>query len=124
MLTVGVLAGRSLAPIEIVPAEPFYDYQAKYHSDATKYTVEPSLPSGVSEAIRRQAFVVAGALGVRHLGRVDFMLDATGMAWLLEINTMPGFTDHSLLPMAAAHAGLNMTQLCERLVELALRDGK
>ncbi|MBL8758616.1 MAG: D-alanine--D-alanine ligase, partial [Phycisphaerae bacterium] len=62
------------------------------------------------------------ALGLRHIARADFMLDADGIPWLLEINTTPGFTDHSLVPKAAAHAGIPMPDLCARLADMALRD--
>jgi len=122
-LTVGLLDGRPLAPIEIRPAQGVYDYQAKYHRDDTRYDVSPALPAGVTERIQSQAAALASALGVRHLARVDFILDSAGVAWLLEINTMPGFTTHSLLPMAALHAGLPFAALCAKLVDLALRDG-
>jgi D-alanine-D-alanine ligase len=122
-LTVGLLDGRPLAPIEIRPAAGVYDYQAKYHRDDTRYDIAPALPAGVTERIQAQAAALAAALGVRHLARVDFILDPAGVAWLLEINTMPGFTTHSLLPMAALHAGLPFAALCAKLVDLALRDG-
>lgn len=122
-LTVGVLDGRALAPIEITPAGEVYDYEAKYLRDDTRYTVNPSLAWGVAERIARHAEVLALTIGVRHLCRVDFLLDPSGSAWMLEVNTLPGFTDHSLLPMAAAHAGLPMPRLVGRLVEWAMRDG-
>jgi D-alanine-D-alanine ligase len=121
-LTVGVLDGKPLAPIEIIPAVAFYDYAAKYTSDETKYVVAPALPAGVGEQISREAERLCREIGVRHLARVDFILDKPGKAWLLEVNTMPGFTSHSLLPMAAKHAGMSFADLCCGLVELALRD--
>ncbi len=122
-LTVGLLDGVALAPIEIKPQEKFYDYHAKYHSDDTRYEVEPSLPAGVRDAIRKSAERLFVAIGCRHLSRADFILDSSSKPWLLEINTMPGFTGHSLLPMAANHAGLDFRALTTRLVDLALRDG-
>jgi D-alanine-D-alanine ligase len=121
-LTVGVLDSQVLAPIEIIPAVAFYDYAAKYTSDDTKYQVAPNLPAGVTETIQQAAAKLCREVGVRHLARVDFILDKQGQAWLLEVNTMPGFTSHSLLPMAAKHAGLSFADLCARLVELAKRD--
>ncbi len=125
-LTVGVLDGQPLPPIEIVPKEAFYDYHAKYHSDETRYVVSPPLPPGVEASIRQRAVALCRELGVRHLARVDFLLDREGEAWLLEVNTLPGFTGHSLFPMAGADTtagpGLDMTALTSRLVELALRD--
>lgn len=122
-LTVGVLDGQPLPVVEIIPAEGIYDYQAKYARDDTRYVVAPPLPPHVSERLQRDAVALAQALGVRHIARADFRLDAQGQPWLLEINTMPGFTAHSLVPMAARHVGLDMPALCRRLVQCAWRDG-
>ncbi len=121
-LTVGLLDGRALPVIEIVPAEGLYDYEAKYTRDDTTYVVDPELPPGVAERIKEQTVRIARALGVRHIARTDFMLDSSGTAWFLEINTMPGFTDHSLVPKAARKIGLEMPELCSTLVRLAVRD--
>ncbi len=121
-LTVGLLDGEPLAPIEIKPETEFYDYEAKYLRDDTKYHVDPQLPDGVGAVIRKRAATLAHAMGIRHMCRVDFLLDASGTPWMLEVNTIPGFTTHSLLPMAAKHAGLSFGALCERLIDLALRD--
>jgi D-alanine-D-alanine ligase len=122
-LTVGMIDGKPLPIIHIAPADGPYDYEAKYTRDDTKYFVGPDLGAGVTELIQRDASTLAQALGVRHIARVDFILDGQGRHWLLEINTMPGFTSHSLVPMAAKHTGLEMPALCETLVDLALRDG-
>ncbi len=121
-LTVGLLDGAALAPIEIKPATEFYDYEAKYLRDDTQYMVDPSLPEGVKDRIRGWAEQLGKAMGLRHMSRVDFLLGADGRPWMLEVNTIPGFTSHSLLPKAAAHAGQSFERLCERLVEMALRD--
>jgi D-alanine-D-alanine ligase len=121
-LTVGVLDGVAMPAIEITPAIELYDYQAKYNRNDTRYQVAPALPVGVTERIQRQTESIAGAIGLRHVARADFMLDGTGTAWFLEINSMPGFTDHSLVPMAARHMGLEMPELCSRLVAMACRD--
>lgn len=121
-LTVGLVENRALPIIEIIPAAGLYDYQAKYDRDDTQYVLRPDLPAGVAETLQRRSEALAVAMNVRHVARVDFILDADGEAWLLEINTMPGFTTHSLLPMAARAEGLDMPRLCARLVELALRD--
>lgn len=121
-LTVGLLDRQPLAPIEIIPATEFYDYEAKYIRDDTRYVVAPELPRGVAGAIQHRARTLGVALGLRHMARVDFLLDSAGNAWMLEVNTIPGFTGHSLLPMGAKHAGLDFPALCERLIELALRD--
>jgi D-alanine-D-alanine ligase len=121
-ITVGLLDNEPLPLIEIRPAEGVYDYEAKYTRDDTQYELDPDLPPGVATTIREHSVALARELGARHLARVDFMLDADGIAWLLELNTIPGFTTHSLVPMAARRAGLDMTALCTRLVELAMRD--
>lgn len=123
-LTVGILDGSALPIIEIRPAQGVYDYQAKYTRDDTGYEIAPKLPPGMTATIQGYAARIATLLGVRHLCRVDFLLDGSANPWLLEVNTLPGFTSHSLLPMAAAHVGLPMPALCRRLVDLALRDAK
>lgn len=126
-LTVGVLGGegdlRALPMIEIAPASGVYDYEAKYARGDTRYLVGPDLPGGVAEEVSASALKVARAIGVRHLCRVDFLLDGSGRAWMLEVNTMPGFTATSLLPKAAAHAGVPMSGLVSRLVMMAKAEG-
>ncbi len=124
-LTVSVLDGWALPVIEITPAEGLYDYEAKYERDDTTYTINPPLPAQLAQRLAHDAARLCATLGVRHLARVDFILDQAQQAWLLEVNTMPGFTDHSLLPMAARAipgAPLSMPALCAKLVDLALRD--
>lgn len=122
-LTCGLLdTGSGLRPlpvIEIIPASGPYDYAAKYVRDDTRYVVNPEADA---QAIGRDAMALAGALGVRHLARADFLLDDRGRHWLLEINTMPGFTGHSLLPKAAGAIGIAMPALCAGLCRLALAD--
>lgn len=122
-LTVGVVEGSAglvaLPLIEIVPREGVYDYAAKYDRDDTRYVVDPDLPGSVTDRCRRAAISLAGAIGVRDLCRVDFLLDRADEPWMLEVNTMPGFTSHSLLPMAAAASGLEMPALCAHLVRAA-----
>lgn len=121
-ITVGVLDGKALPIIRIVPGVECYDYEAKYNRDDTRYEVNPGLPAGVAAEVQAAAESLARAIGVRHLCRVDFLLDREGRPWFLEVNTMPGFTSHSLLPMAARAAGLDFPALAEKLVGLALRD--
>jgi len=127
-LTVGLLEREgvmsTLPIVEILPrggSGGAYDYEAKYQRNDTRYVVNPELPPGVATVLGEQALRVAEAVGVRHLARVDFLLDASEIGWLLEINTMPGFTDHSLLPLAAKAAGLPMPALTDHLVRAALR---
>lgn len=122
-LTVGIIDGAALPVIQIEAAVEFYDYEAKYKRDDTRYTPDPALAPGLREELQRRAIAVAAEIGVRHLCRVDFLLAPSGQAWLLEVNTMPGFTGHSLVPMAAKHAGMDFPALTSKLVQLALRDG-
>lgn len=129
-LTQGVIPSRSnpselvaLPAIHITPADGLYDYEAKYTRNDTRYVVDPPLPPGVAKTIADQTLALAKRLGVRHLCRADFILDDNNRAWFLELNTMPGFTDHSLVPMAAAHVGIPMPELCALLVQAALNDG-
>jgi len=121
-LTVGILGDTALPPIQIVPATAFYDYNAKYERDDTRYRFAIELPTETLRAIERMALATHRALGCRHLCRVDLMVDREHRAWVIEVNTMPGFTTHSLLPMAAAHAGIPMPDLCDRLIRMAIAD--
>lgn len=130
-LTVGMIErdGRlvALPLVEIRPrggAGGAYDYEAKYQRDDTIYAVDPHLPPGVVAILSEQALRVASALGVRHLARADFLLDEQGIGWFLEINTMPGFTSHSLLPLAANSIGLDMPRLTDTLVHAAMRGAR
>ncbi len=122
-LTVGLLEQegelRALPIIEIAPTSGLYDYDAKYLRDDTAYVTNPELPEGVARRIADESAGIARALGIRHLARADFILDGEGRAWFLEINTMPGFTSHSLVPMAAQAVGIDMQQLCAQLVCIA-----
>jgi D-alanine-D-alanine ligase len=122
-LTVGILDGRTLPVIWIKPSTAFYDYEAKYTREDTQYVFDIPLPEAVLAEVRRAAEATHRHLGCRHLSRVDVMVEKrTGDVFVLEINTMPGFTTHSLVPKAAEHAGIPFTDLCERLARLALRD--
>ncbi len=126
-LTVGVLGDEALPIIEIIPADGLYDYEAKYTRNDTTYLINPELPAGVAPQLLEDSLRLARQVGVRHLARVDYMLDRSGTPWLLELNTMPGFTDHSLVPMAArarTNDPLEMPELCARLVEMALADAR
>jgi len=122
--TVAILGQRALPVIKIEPSSDFYDYEAKYLRDDTAYRC----PCGLSEAreseLRRQALEAFRVLGGRGWGRVDFLLDQTavageGQAYFLEVNTSPGMTDHSLVPMAARAAGMSYDELVVRVLALA-----
>ena len=116
-ITVGILNGQPLPIIEIVPHKDTaaYNYEAKYERDDTQFIVEPSLPS--NDCVN-SALLLYQTMEIQDIARVDFIINEEG-AWLLEINTMPGFTDHSLVPMAAQHVGLPMTEICASLVSAA-----
>lgn len=115
-------SGGALPPIHIVPATAFFDYEAKYTRDDTQYLFDIDLPSACLKQITETALTVFRTLGCRHLARVDFIVDDQMHAHILEANTMPGFTPHSLVPMAAQHAGIEFPDLCDHLVRLALND--
>ncbi len=126
-LTIGVIddgiAGLKALPIvQIAPASGTYDYQAKYERNDTIYTVKPDLADDLVSKLQSWSLSLCQSIGVRHLARVDFMLDQHNQPWLLELNTMPGFTRTSLLPKAANAEGLPMPQLCKHLVDAALRE--
>lgn len=114
---------EAMPAIEITPLNGAYDYDAKYIRNDTKYTIDPELPGSVARDVRAWSLSLSSNLGVKHVCRVDYLLErGTDRAWFLEINTMPGFTDHSLVPKAAASRGIQMPALCDRLVRAALRD--
>lgn len=111
----------SLPPIHIVPAAAFYDYEAKYTRDDTQYLFDIDLPPACLRHITDIAKQAFETLGCRHLARIDFIVDEQLYPHILEANTMPGFTSHSLVPKAAKHMGITFPDLCDHLVRLALR---
>jgi len=119
--TVGVLGSQALPAIEIRTPGGWYDYHHKYESDKTEYVFEHGLAAAVESRLVETALQAHCALGCRDLSRVDIMLTPEGEPQVLEINTIPGFTSHSLVPKAAARAGLPFPKLCERLVAMVLR---
>lgn len=110
-LTVGILAEEPLPPIEIQAAGAFYDYKAKYLVDSTRYMCPCDLEPKRSAELQHIALQAFQSLGCRHWGRVDVMMDKQDQFWLLEVNTIPGLTDHSLVPKAAQATGLNFDDL-------------
>ncbi len=116
-ITVGIFGREALPIIEIRSRTGFYDYQAKYIDEQTEYLFDTIADAGLRTQIHRDALACFDALGCRDFARVDFILADDGTPYALEINTIPGFTTHSLLPKAAARAGLSMSQLCVRIVE-------
>ena len=120
--TVPWLLGKVLPIIEIVPAEGLYDHEAKYVRDDTTFTVAPEISEQAQVQLRNATLTMANALNARHLGRADFILGPQGPVFL-EWNAMPGFTTNSLLPRAAAHSGIPLPQLTDRLVLAAHAEG-
>ncbi len=111
---------RALPLIEIRPAAGLYDYEAKYTRDDTAYVPEPEAPGLEPAVLQRFSLALAATMQLRDLARADFIYSPeTRTAWFLEVNTMPGFTSHSLLPKAAAHVGVSFEALCDRLVAAA-----
>lgn len=115
--TVGILHDEALPPIRIEPARPFYDYQAKYFPTGTRYHLPCGLEAPAEEELRRLALLAFGAAGAAGWGRVDFMMGADGVAQMLEVNTVPGMTDRSLVPMAAKARGMDFPTLVWRVLE-------
>ncbi len=115
--TVGILGSRALPVIRIVPATEFYDYASKYLRDDTEYRIPSGLSSDEEQALQQLAQRAFAVLGGRGWGRVDMMLDAAGKPYVLEINTSPGMTDHSLVPMAARAAGMSFEQFVTGVLE-------
>ncbi len=116
--TVGVLQGRALPSIRIVPATEFYDYQAKYFRDDTQYHCPSGLDDEAEAELRAAALAAFSVTDCFGWGRVDFMRDkVTNKFYFIEINTTPGMTDHSLVPMAARQAGIDFSELCWRVLE-------
>jgi D-alanine-D-alanine ligase len=120
-LTCGVIGREALPLIRLETPRDFYDYQAKYIADDTRYIIPCGLSESEERAIRVASLDAFDALGCRGWGRVDLMLDRQGRSYFLEINTSPGMTDHSLVPMAARHAGTSFDDLCVRILALATK---
>lgn len=118
-LTIGILGDQALPSIRIVPAGAFYDYHAKYVAEDTRYLC-PGLEGEAETEIRALAFAAFEAAGCSGWGRVDVMRDAQGNNFLLEVNTTPGMTSHSLVPKAAKATGMDFESLCWRILETSL----
>ena len=115
--TVGLIDAQTLPAIKIETDREFFDWQAKYEDDETRYIFDANVPSDVIANMELVAKNACSALGTSGLARVDLRLDAQNQPWVLEINTVPGFTDHSLLPKAAARMGIDFVTLCDRIVK-------
>jgi len=122
--TVGIIGDgangyQALPIIRIIPKNEFYDFEAKYLRDDTEYLCPCGLSAEKEAQIQQEALQAFAALGCKGWGRVDFLMDAHGQHYFLEVNTSPGMTDHSLVPMAAKAAGIDFSALVLRILELA-----
>ncbi len=115
-----MLQGEALPSIRIETPRTFYDYEAKYLRDDTRYFCPSELSKPAEEHLGRLALAACDACGAEGWGRADFIMDRTGRPLLLEINTVPGMTDHSLVPMAARAAGIEFDELAWRVLETSL----
>jgi D-alanine-D-alanine ligase len=120
-MSVGVLGGKAMGIVEIRPKSGVYDFASKYTKGATEYLAPAPLEPATTQAVQRAAEAAFAACGCRDYSRVDFILPAHGAAFLLEINTLPGMKETSLLPMSARCVGLDFAGLVRELVAPALR---
>jgi D-alanine-D-alanine ligase len=118
--TAGILGDEVLPLIRLETPNTFYDYAAKYETDTTSYLIPCGLEAGKEAELQSLSLAAYRAVGASGWGRVDFMLDASGQPWFIEVNTVPGLTDHSLVPMAAKAAGIDFSQLVCRILDSSL----
>ena len=122
-VAVTVLDGHALPAVEIQPKEGAYDFAARYTAGATEFHTPARLDDEAAAACAQAAVGAYNAIGARHISRADLIVDRHGVPWLLELDTCPGLTDTSLVPLAAEAEGLSFGELCERLLGLALAGG-
>ena len=119
--TTGILNDEALPLIRLETPNVFYDYEAKYEADSTRYLIPCGLKAVQESELQTLSLTAFEALGASGWGRADFMLDASGKPWFIEVNTVPGLTDHSLVPMAANAAGCDFETLVCRILDTSLR---
>lgn len=120
-MTVGILADEALPIVEIRPRQGAYDYHNKYTVGATEYLCPAPIPPALTTRVQQAALTAFRVIGGRDYGRIDIILTEAGIPFILEVNTLPGMTETSLLPKAAAAAGLSYAGLCQKMVDLAMR---
>lgn len=121
--TIATLRGAVLPPIGLGTPHTFYDYDAKYLANDTQYRIPCGLDSAKEQALKELSARACDAVGIKGWARVDVMQDSAGAFWLLEVNTVPGMTDHSLVPMAARAAGLDFQQLVLAILDASMAAG-
>jgi D-alanine-D-alanine ligase len=116
-VTAAIIGDEALPLIRLETPRTFYDYEAKYFAEDTRYICPSGLPHAQEQAVQQQALAAFRLLGCTGWGRVDVMVDRAGTPYLLEVNTVPGMTDHSLVPMAARARGIDFDELCLRILD-------
>lgn len=122
--SVGILGGKALPPIEIIPKSGFYDYASKYQAGATDEICPADIDEQTDKKLRESAVAAYNSLHLDSYARVDFLVDENGEPFCLEANTLPGMTPTSLLPQEAAVEGMNYADLCEKIIEISLNKYK
>ncbi|MEN6385814.1 MAG: D-alanine--D-alanine ligase [Phycisphaerales bacterium] len=120
-ITVGIVDDKVLPVIEIRTSRDFYNYQAKYDDEQTQYLFDTIQDQNLINKINDAALKSFKAVGCRDFSRIDLIVGQDGVPYVIEINTIPGFTSHSLLPKAAAKVGMDMSQLCMKIIETTLK---
>lgn len=121
-ITVPILGGKALTPIEIVPNEHFYDYEHKYTKGKTQYLLPPNKSPEVIKKVQELTEKIFVALDLRSYARIDFLVDEKNQPYLLEVNPLPGCTETSLVPKSAAHDGIPFKDFIQRLIDTAALD--
>ena len=119
-ITVGVLGNKALPIVEIFPKKDFFDYECKYSEGMSEYKVPAKINKDIELRIQQDALAIHESIGCRHYSRVDFILDKTSKYYFLEINSLPGMTSTSLLPMAAKNAGVEFDQLIDLILNMVI----
>ena len=121
-ITVTVIGDKAYPIVEIVPSHGLYDYECKYNQGMTEYFCPANIDKDLTKAIQESALKIHKLLGCRHYSRADFRLDENGKAWFLELNTLPGMTETSLVPKAAKASGLSFPELIQTIINEALKN--
>jgi len=121
-ITVTVIGDKAYPIVEIVPSHGLYDYECKYNKGMTEYFCPAIIDKDLTKAIHESALKIHRLLGCRHYSRVDFRLDKNGRAWFLELNTLPGMTETSLVPKSAKASGLSFPELIQTIINEALEN--
>ena len=121
-ITVTVIGDKAYPIVEIVPSHGLYDYECKYNQGMTEYFCPANIDKDLTKAIQESALKIHKLLGCRHYSRADFRLDENGKAWFLELNTLPGMTETSLVPKAAKASGLSFSELIQTIINEALKN--